>query len=680
MYTINREVYAELQRLETQYHCVKVSSPESLLGFMRKKFWQEKTDEESAFADDIHKLGKRILARRFEEQSVSDLYPFRLWPREFEFQSKIAQGGMEAELLSMSVVRSTYHNNWVIMTAQVRAVERVLREYGCYYGFISRKWSCDYLPILSKVTCDTTAFRLAAEGSPVHIPTATFMPPIKVERVVSQVVTVVNDVDMVILGSVNTVQSTINTGLNLGQQEGEILAQKSEAKEVLSCVFPQDIDDKKQIRVTVQQPNDYKDVIIEFLTAFPCSSIQQILAHLSSKGFFFSPKLFHRRLNAMARSGRLRKSTTNGKLHYSLCPPDQIHLSSEIVRNLVEWVDPHTGVSFLVKSQYVGRSSRGEFIYGPGPTLGSLPFHHEIPVVGGQSTWSLGSGIRFDDERTSSDTARLIAVGLYDHSGVLIEHCGSDIGPFGHSTRRPITIFYSAKGIFFRLVCTGMDHVPGGYVRLCAAFKVVDGLSYFITPPLLVQVEGAGEKYSDPNAVLVGMKSKVPPHRVNEFEMDDEDREYGPFVNYINSMVEIGVLHLSFRRGRWTFSVAQVVRMDDAITNPPEAMRISETSTSFLDGVMCTYSNEDFGTVRKGVWVKVLVQDPYVRSFATEVEFQVALRKLMTLCKQIVFIGVRAYALTIVEFTRKMHKGYIDYDKRVKFTITGESVKIGPRI
>jgi len=293
-----------------------------------------------------------------------------------------------------------------------------------------------------------------------------------------------------------------------------------------------------------------------------------------------------------------------------------------------------------------------------------LPFHHEVPVVGGQSTWTLGSGIRFDDERTSADTARLIAIGLYDHNGVLIDHCGSDIGPFGHSRRRPVIIFYSAKGILFRLICIGRDHVPGGYVRLCAAFKTNDGVLYFITPSLLVQAEGMSEIFTDPQAVLVGMISKTPPRRVTEFYMDEKDREYDSFVNYLLFMEEFGVLHLSFRKARWGFSVSQ-------------AMRIDDNATTALNGMMYTYSSKEFRTARDGIRVKALIQDPYVRSYATEVEFQVGLRKLMTLCKQIIFIGVQAYALTISDFNRRMHKGYIDYDKRVKFTVVGEAVKVG---
>lgn len=580
---------AEMQRLATDYPELGIAEPEKMVEFLKKKTWEFRKFDEIVQLNAITSLGKKLLGRQYEDQNVSTWYPFKIWPQEWKYQSKIISGQVNQELMDMGIVRSKFYSDWARTTSEVNNTVKALRHLGVYWDTVSGHWTKDYSTFLPQIPGDHSTFEMVAEGSPRKR-------SIEVEHF---------DLDGELPSPVLSAQP-VQPAVQIVQQEDRCMIKK-EAESHPAFKFMTDDDDEQEELEGDQQQH-------------ACNN-----EHVS------------------------REYPAVSVIEEPFCM-DYV------------WTDLQTGRSYNTLSSYVAKSSRGEFCYGLTGVATSIHDYREVPLVANQTTWSLGSTIRFADEETQSGLSRVIAYGLYTPEGQ-IHFCQEKEGPFGHAQRRPVTVMYNVKGVFFRLVCTGKGHQLGHRIQLLVHMMTENGVIFVKSPALVCQAEGLPEVYKDPDGLPVGSKALRSPQAVKTVLTKHID--YRTFYDYVCCMVEYGVLELYFRNKRWIFIINIAERVNDGS---------GKKDAAFL----FDYDVQESRMLRGGKRVSYRVTSPYQRSYMGELDYQIALRKAMIIFRQFIITNKGGYALAVDDCNRIAHKASIDFDRDVKFVVLGEVVKMLP--
>jgi len=619
-----------MERLDRQYPSHKITDKASLIEFQKKPWWNRKTSDEIVLLHEFKVLGQLILQRQYEDKNVSEFYPFCLWPREYEYQKQYLENPMNPALSPLRIQRTTFYLTWCKVTAEVKSVSRALQQAGCYFDMVNLRWVKDYRPIVTALEINTESFLLAVEGSPIFVPIVKNEPERRSENVHSDSLSMVTD-------SAETLSKL--------REGGEINEDGSYDPVVMSApcpvVFKRDSDDDTDIRhplnkstpIKIEDGNNNNNNNAAGSGDHPENHAAKDIIVVSGK--------------------RKRKSPANGAGNL------------ETVRH-----DP-SGLVFTVDKRSIGKTVRGVYVYGPKPRSLELPVHDEVPTYLGQVTLALGGKIRFQDMRYRSDDAVVISVSLFCDDGSLVKHCGYEYGPFGHGQFRPITVQYNVKGPIFNLTCTGDSHVIGHYVMLYVAFWIIDQVVYVRTPRLLVREEGAVEMYAPVTTdVPIGAASDSP-GIVSTVHVKQVDMTHRGFADYLQFMTDYGGIDLTFTHApplgkRWIFALRRAIDVDCG----------DETSVSAVEFCYDVNDPRNFMHSQKGVAVQIKSSGALVRTFPLEINFQMALRKVMHVCRKFYLAPDGIYLAFVPDFDRIVHKVMVDWDKHFQFRVVNGKVKI----
>jgi len=615
-----------MERLDRQYPSHKVTDKASLIEFQKKPWWIKKTSDEMVLLHEFKVLGQLILQRQYEDKNVSEFYPFCLWPREYEYQKQYLENPMNPALSPLRIQRTTFYLMWCKITAEVKSVSRALQQVGCYFDMVNLRWVKDYKPIVAGLEIDTESFLLAVEGSPI------FAPIIKSEperRDASDSLPMVDELEC---------------QMSNQREGGEINEDGSYDPVVMSApcpvVFKRDNDDDSDVRHPLNKSTPIK--------------IEDDTNNNSSVAVSGDHPENYAAKDVIVVSGK-RKRKSLGSSSGSV----------ETVRH-----DP-SGLIFSVDKRSIGRTVRGIYVYGPKLRSLELPVHDEAVTYLGQTTFALGGKVRFQDMRFRSDDAVVISVSLFRDDGNLVKHCGHERGPFGHGQFRPITVQYNVKGPIFNLTCTGDLHVIGYYVMLYVAFWIVDRVVYVRTPRLLVQDEGTQEIYVPVTTdVPIGAASDSP-GIVSTVHVHQVDMTHRGFADYLQFMIDHGGIDLMFTHAlplgkRWIFSLRRAIDVDCG----------DEASVSAIEFCYDVNDPRNFMHSQKGVAVQIKSSGALLRTFPLEINFQMALRKVMHVCRKFYLAPDGIYLAFVPDFDRIVHKVMVNWDKHFQFRVVNGKVKV----